>query len=66
LDRTGKPLTFKSDVDSNWTVRDEGPFHGMKEPAAIDVESGLILSTYLSKASEHGINYFQSVAVRGM
>jgi IS5 family transposase len=66
LDRTGKPLKFKSDIDSNWTVRDEVPFYGMKEHAAIDVESGLILSTYLSKASEHDTNYFQSAAVRGM
>jgi IS5 family transposase len=66
LDRTGKPLKFKSDVDSNWTVRDEIPFYGMKEHAAIDVQSGLILSTYMSKASEHDTNYFQSVAVRGM
>jgi predicted GIY-YIG superfamily endonuclease len=66
LDRTGKPLKFKSDVDSNWTVRDDVPFYGMKEHAAIDVESGLILSTYLSQASEHDTNYFQSVAVRGI
>jgi len=60
LDRTGKPLKFKSDVDSNWTVRDEVPFYGMKEHAAIDVQSGLILSTYKSKASEHDTNYFQA------
>lgn len=66
LDRKGKPLKFKSDIDSNWTVRDEVPFYGMKEHAAIDVESGLILSTYMSKASEHDTNYFQSIAVRGM
>jgi transposase, IS5 family len=66
LDRTGNPLKFKSDVDSNWTVRDDIPFYGMKEHAAIDVGSGLILSTYMSKASEHDTNYFQSVAVRGM
>jgi transposase, IS5 family len=38
----------------------------MKEHATIDVESGLILSTYMSKASEHDTNYFQSIAVRGM
>jgi IS5 family transposase len=66
LDRKGKPLKFKSDIDSNWTVRDDVPFYGMKEHAAIDVESGLMLSTYMSKASEHDTNYFQSVAVRGM
>ena len=40
--------------------RDEVPFYGMKEHAAIDVESGLILSTYMSKASEHDTNYFQA------
>jgi IS5 family transposase len=66
LDRTGKPLKFKSDVDSNWVVRDEVPFYGMKEHAAIDVESGLILSTYMTKASENETNYLQSTAVRGM
>ena len=66
LDRTGKPLKYKSDIDSNWTIRDDEPFYGMKEHAAIDVESGLILSTYMSKASEHDTKYFQSIAVRGM
>jgi transposase, IS5 family len=38
----------------------------MREHAAIDVRSGLILSTYMSKASEHDTNYFHSIAVRGM
>jgi transposase, IS5 family len=40
LDRTGKSLKFKSDVDSDWTVRNEVPFYGMKEHTATDVGSG--------------------------
>jgi IS5 family transposase len=66
VDKNGKPLKFRSDTDSDWTIRKEEPFYGMKEHAAIDVKSGLILSTYMSKASEHDTNYFQSAAVRGM
>ena len=66
LDKKGKPLKFRSDVDSDWTVRHEEPFYGMKEHAALDVESGLVLSDWISKASEHDTNYFQTIAVKGM
>ena len=37
----------------------------MKENTSIDVESGLVLSTWVSKASEHDTNFFQVVAVKG-
>jgi IS5 family transposase len=39
---------------------------GMKEHAAVDVESGLVLSTHVSKASEHDTNYFSYVVVKGI
>ena len=39
---------------------------GMKEHASIDVKSGLVLSTMVSKASEHDTNYFQYTVVKGI
>ena len=66
LDKKGKPLKYRSDVESDWVVRNEKPFYGMKENASIDVDSGLVLSTWVSKASEHDTNFFQAVAVKGM
>ena len=65
-DKNGKPLKFRSDIESDWVVRNEKPFYGMKENTSIDVESGLVLSTWVSKASEHDTNFFQVVAVKGM
>jgi IS5 family transposase len=38
----------------------------MKEHASIDVESGLVLSTCVSRASEHDTNYFQYAVVKGI
>jgi IS5 family transposase len=66
VDKKGRPLKFRSDIESDWVVRNEKPFYGMKENASIDVDSGLVLSTWVSKASEHDTNFFQAVAVKGM
>jgi transposase, IS5 family len=66
MDKKGKPLKFRSDLESDWVVRNEKPFYGMKENASIDVDSGLVLSTWVSKASEHDTNFFEAVAVKGM
>jgi len=38
----------------------------MKEHAAIDVESGLVLSTHVSRASEHDTVYFPYVVAKGL
>jgi IS5 family transposase len=64
-EESSKAVKFQRDVDSDWTVRDEEPFFGMKEHASIDVESGLVLSTVVSAASEHDTNYFQATVVKG-
>ena len=45
---------------------EEVPFYGMKEHASIDVESGLVMSTLLSNASEHDTNYFSYVVIKGI
>jgi IS5 family transposase len=38
----------------------------MKEHASIDVRSGLVLTTVLSRASEHDTGYFQYVVIKSM
>lgn len=57
---------FQRDLESDWTVRKDEPVFGMKEHAAIDVESGLVLSGHLSRASEHDTSYFPYVLTRGI
>jgi len=57
--KTQQSMRFERDLESDWTVKNNRPVFGMKEHAAIDVESGLVLSTTISKASAHDTNYFQ-------
>lgn len=64
--KTHRAMRFERDLDSDWTVKNKIPMFGMKEHAAVDVESGLVLSTHVSKASEHDTNYFSYVVVRGI
>jgi len=62
----GKPAKFQRDVESDWTVKNDKPHFGMKEHAGVDVKSGLVLSSIISKASEHDTNYLQAVVVKGI
>jgi hypothetical protein len=45
---------------NGWMKRKEVPFYGMKEHASIDMNSGLLMYTLLSKALEHDMNYFNA------
>lgn len=64
--KTQKSMRFQRDLDSDWTVKNNKPLFGMKEHAAIDVESGLVLSTLMSKASEHDTKYFSYTVTKGI
>jgi IS5 family transposase len=64
--KTQRAMRFQRDLDSDWTVKNGKPVFGMKEHASIDVESGLVLSTCVSRASEHDTNYFQYTVVKGI
>ena len=57
---------FERDTESDWTVKNNKPLYGMKEHAAIDVNSGLVLSSMVSPASEHDTNFFQYVVIKGI
>ena len=42
------------------------PLFGIKEHVAIDVESGLVLSTHMTRASEHATKYFSYIVTKGI
>ena len=64
--KTRQSMRFERDLASDWTVKNNKPVFGMKEHAAIDVTSGLVLSTMVSKASEHDTNYLQYVVTKAI
>jgi IS5 family transposase len=50
LDKTGKPRKFSRDIESNWTIKNDKSYFGLKEHASIDINHGFILATALSPA----------------
>ena len=63
LDKNGKPKKFNRDLESNWTIKNDEPFYGMKEHASVDTNHGFILATTITPASVHDTNYFQYCTV---
>lgn len=64
--KSQRAMRFQRDLESDWTVKNNKPLFGMKEHAAIDVESGLVLSTHMTRASEHDTKYFSYVVTKGI
>jgi len=58
LDKNGNPSKFSRDIESNWTIKNNKNYYGMKEHASVDVNHGFVLTTILSPASVHDTNYF--------
>lgn len=58
LDKNGNTRKFTRDLESDWTVKNDKPYYGLKEHTAVDTNTGLILTTVLSPASVHDTNYF--------
>jgi len=63
VDKKGKPLKFSRDLESDWTVKNDGPLYGLKEHASVDVKSGFVLATTLTPASVHDTNYLPYLTV---
>lgn len=57
LDKTGKPMKFSRDLDSDWTVRNQVPHFGLKEHASVDTRYGFVLATEMTPASFHDSPY---------
>ena len=56
-DKTGKPLKFSRDLESDWTVRNDTPHFGLKEHVAVDAKHGFVLATTLTPASVNDTNF---------
>ena len=63
LDKKGNPLKFSRDTESDWTVKNDEPHYGLKEHASVDVNSGFILATTLTPASEHDSKYLPYLTI---
>jgi IS5 family transposase len=57
LDKTGKPLKFSRDMESDWTVKNNIPHYGLKEHASVDARYGFVLATEITPASFHDSPY---------
>ncbi len=57
LDKNGKPLKYKRDLDSNWTIKNDIPHYGLKEHSSVDINHGFILATTLTPSSVNDTNY---------
>jgi IS5 family transposase len=57
LDKKGNIMKFSRDLESDWTVRNNIPFYGLKEHASVDVIHGFVLATDITPASVHDSNH---------
>jgi IS5 family transposase len=57
LDKSGNPLKFSRDLESDWTVKNDNPHYGLKEHASVDVRYGFVLATEITPASFHDSPY---------
>ena len=62
-DKNGNPLKFSRDLESDWTIKNDTPHYGLKEHASVDVQSGFVLATTLTRASEHDSKYFPYLTI---
>ena len=63
VNKNGNPLKYSRDVESDWTVKNDKPHYGLKEHASVDVNSGFILATTLTPASEHDSKYLPYLTI---
>jgi IS5 family transposase len=63
VDKNGNPLKFSRDLESDWTIKNDTPHYGLKEHTSVDVESGFVLATTLTPASEHDSKYLPYLTI---
>jgi len=64
VDKTGKPLKYSRDIDSDWTVKNDVPYFGFKEHASVDIRYGFVLATEITPAS-HNDSLYLPLCVAG-
>jgi IS5 family transposase len=62
-DTNGTLLKFSRDLESDWTIKNDTPHYGLKEHTSVDVQSGLVLATTLTPASEHDSTYLPYLTI---
>ena len=62
-DKNGNPIKFTRDLESDWTIKNDTPHYGLKEHASVDVQSGFVLATTLTPASEHDSKYLPYLTI---
>lgn len=65
-DKKSNPLKYLSDLESDWSVKNNRPHFVMRKHVSIDVKGSLVLSTAISRASENDYRYFQHVVATGL
>jgi len=63
LDKNGNVLKFSRDLESDWTIQNDVPHYGLKEHASVDVNSGFVLATTFTPASDHDSKYLPYLAI---
>jgi IS5 family transposase len=58
VDKNGNARKFSRDLESDWAIKNNKAYYGLKEHAAVDTNTGLVLTTVLSLASVHDTKYF--------
>jgi len=62
-DKNGKPLKFVRDLESDWTIKNDTLHYGLKEHTSGDAQSGFVLATTLTPASEHDSKYLHYLKI---
>jgi IS5 family transposase len=57
LDRNGNILKFSRNIESDWTIKNDGPHFGLKEHASVDTRYGFVPATEITPASHHDSPY---------
>jgi len=52
----GKPIKFSRDIESNWTIKNDIPYYGLKEHTSVDTNHGFVLATTITPASVNDTN----------
>ena len=63
LDKNGNAFKFSRDIESEWVVKNEKPYYGLKEHTSVDVNNGFILATTLTPASILDTKYLPYLAL---
>jgi len=57
LDKSGKPLKYSPDIESDWTIKNDVAHFGLKEHSSVGIKQGFVLAAEITPASHHDSSY---------